>query len=846
MAVRELWVVLLLHGAALYLFTSGFFLTRYEATDVSPCSEVDAFSTTQHHLRHHATTDDRPGCWSNVKFRRVVYVVIDALRFDFMHEASRQEMQQKAADGGKYFLNHLPHVHELLRDEPSQSLLFRFVADAPTMTMQRLKGLTTGSLPTFLDIKDNMNSDEIAEDNWIKQLGAMQKKVVFMGDDTWDTLYPGAFLRKYSYDSFNVKDLHTVDNGVLDHFFPELETRDDWDVLIAHFLGVDHVGHTFGPNHPAMESKLAQMNAFLRDLTAKLPDDTLAVVLGDHGMSTDGNHGGATDDETGAALFLYSKSLPLHAIDPATNASMYTTLVDASDSAVVAQVDLLPSLSLLMGLPIPFGNLGAVIPHLFFLSSSSTSSFDSLEAMTRLNDALRVNAHQLRHFFLSTQSVRMDLPAMAALEALFNSITSDDADVLTTHRRLRRYLRDALDLSRSLYTQFDLVCMAHGVAILLLASLCLHAPLRSLSHLVLGVGVGAIIALVLPASSPLPHAPLPRVVATASLVAPLFGFCLPSSLPSLVPSPPFLLVLLHWLSLFSNSYLVVQDKLLLFLGASALAALGIDLLRRPRSSSSLAPFLVLCLLHRLYASWPVPNIVHTAVTAEFTVLPMLALGVVVYALHPPSLVSYAAIWLYWLDTLPLVLPWVVYAWTAVHSHQLASVLLVFTLVLGPSSPGAVVAFVGLVHLYCKLARHPNPYALALLMHSFYFQTGHGNSFASLQNAAGFVGLAEFHTHIAGALLALNTFGALWVALHFVPPAQRHHVLAYFSVSALCTTVFVGLQRRHLMVWAIFAPKYIFDGVMLLVVNAMLAINATYTAIVTHNSTSSRRNRIRDD
>ena len=27
----------------------------------------------------------------------------------------------------------------------------------------------------------------------------------------------------------------------------------DWDVLIAHFLGVDHVGHRFGPRSRAME-----------------------------------------------------------------------------------------------------------------------------------------------------------------------------------------------------------------------------------------------------------------------------------------------------------------------------------------------------------------------------------------------------------------------------------------------------------------------------------------------------------------------------------------------------------------------------------------------------------------
>ena len=39
---------------------------------------------------------------------------------------------------------------------------------------------------------------------------------------------------------------------------------DDWDVLIGHFLGVDHCGHRYGPDHPAMADKLTQMNSVIR------------------------------------------------------------------------------------------------------------------------------------------------------------------------------------------------------------------------------------------------------------------------------------------------------------------------------------------------------------------------------------------------------------------------------------------------------------------------------------------------------------------------------------------------------------------------------------------------------
>lgn len=37
--------------------------------------------------------------------------------------------------------------------------------------------------------------------------------------------------------------------------------RDEWDVLIGHYLGVDHAGHTHSVETPEMLAKVAQMDA---------------------------------------------------------------------------------------------------------------------------------------------------------------------------------------------------------------------------------------------------------------------------------------------------------------------------------------------------------------------------------------------------------------------------------------------------------------------------------------------------------------------------------------------------------------------------------------------------------
>ena len=123
--------------------------------------------------------------------------------------------------------------------------------------------LSIGSLPTFVDAGSNFASYDITEDNIIHQLDSNNKKITFLGDDTWMSLFPGKFHRSFPFPSFDVKDLDTVDDGVIKHLMSEM-SKGDWDVIIAHFLGVDHCGHKFGPNHPEMARKLKQMDDVLR------------------------------------------------------------------------------------------------------------------------------------------------------------------------------------------------------------------------------------------------------------------------------------------------------------------------------------------------------------------------------------------------------------------------------------------------------------------------------------------------------------------------------------------------------------------------------------------------------
>jgi phosphatidylinositol glycan class O len=105
----------------------------------------------------------------------------------------------------------------------------------------------------------------------------------------------------------------------------------------------------------------------------------------------------------------------------------------------------------------------------------------------------------------------------------------------------------------------------------------------------------------------------------------------------------------------------------------------------------------------------------------------------------------------------------------------------------------------------------------------FFLTGHRYDFSSLQLDAGFILTDSFNFYMAGLTLSLNTFISeilgiviiLILANYLEQSYQMKEIIILsiilFKLSTLlfsCLSAF--LLRRHLMVWAIFAPKVIFE------------------------------------
>ncbi|GAA5929886.1 hypothetical protein JCM10213_002814 [Rhodosporidiobolus nylandii] len=296
-------------------------------------------------------------------FSRLAFVVVDALRSDFLFgpESSMAFSQSLIASG--------------------RALPYTAIAQSPTVTLPRLKALTTGSNPTFLDAILNIAEESTASavfegvDSWLRQLVTREggARVVFAGDDTWLRLFPASwFAWSEGVSSFFVSDTVTVDTNVtrhLDFLLPSPSASsssypEEWDALIVHYLGLDHVGHLGGPSSPLMPPKQREMDDVVKRIFAHLErrdmEDgkrSLLVVVGDHGMTEGGNHGGSTEPETSVALLLASASASSFApAERLQHDSRYRHY------EVVQQIDLVPTLSALFDLGIPRDSMGKLIP----------------------------------------------------------------------------------------------------------------------------------------------------------------------------------------------------------------------------------------------------------------------------------------------------------------------------------------------------------------------------------------------------------------------------------------------------------------------------------------------------
>lgn len=333
-------------------------------------------------------------------FSKAIIMVVDAMRSDFMF-SERSSMH---------------FVHSLIRK--GDALGLTAYASPPTVTLPRLKGITTGSTPNFLDAILNIAEEDTSSslgdyDSIIKQFFTHRNMTINMfGDDTWIKLFPTFFHKTDGTSSFYVSDYTEVDQNVTRHLHHELHDSENWDLMIMHYLGLDHIGHKAGPNSILMPEKQREMDDVIRSIYNEhllQHPETLLVVLGDHGMNEVGNHGGSSPGETSPGLVFVSQKLST--LPGARKKAPLPYKDDFDFYQKINQIDLVPTLAGLLGVPIPKNNLGVLIECLLPLFSKKDQKTLLVENALQLRHLLNVSGYDIdweddaRSFALSAQRI---------------------------------------------------------------------------------------------------------------------------------------------------------------------------------------------------------------------------------------------------------------------------------------------------------------------------------------------------------------------------------------------------------------------------------------------------------
>lgn len=459
MSTIFLWFKNVLLGAAILIFAKGFFPHKAVLPGLAARNAEIQLS-------------------AKAPFDKVIFMVVDALRSDFVYSnASQFEFTQSLIRSGA-------------------AIPFTGHASPPTITMPRVKAITTGSVPSFLDLvlnfaESDTSSTLAAQDSWLAQLKAMQNgKLVMYGDDTWLRLFPQFFARADGTTSFFVSDFTEVDNNVTRHVPEELK-NDDWNGMILHFLGLDHIGHKTGPRGPNMPAKQREMDGIIQQIYEALSSNdhlqnSLLVLLGDHGMNEAGNHGANSAGEVSTALtFISPKFASIFEGHPCPA----SFVEDFAYYDEVDQSDVAPTLAALLGFPVPKNSLGVVIPKFLDMWTNKTDqysilfqnaqqiqqvayatypeAFDSIGGLSSCTDKRSL-----------TENQRLACKWFAVQEIHLSRISNQYMFIRDSTPLVRGFIKEAQSLLSGTASKYDEKSMLTGIG---LAAVCVWPPASTYS-----------------------------------------------------------------------------------------------------------------------------------------------------------------------------------------------------------------------------------------------------------------------------------------------------------------------------------------------------------------------------
>jgi len=205
-----------------------------------------------------------------------------------------------------------------------------------------------------------------------------------------------------------------------------------------------------------MIRKLNESDKIIEHVFNSMTSDTLLVVFGDHGMTATGDHGGDSRDETEAAIVFLSKQTERQKqINPPFQCSKQLS---------ISQIDLVPTLASLIGIPIPYSNIGQIIPD--FLPNKFYS------------DGVAANVAQVQKYIQNFPQILLGPGGVVngedslqeqykKIEEAFSEFQSsrNSTTRFKLHTLCKNYLLQVKSIAVSTWTQFNIPMIYTGVLI---------------------------------------------------------------------------------------------------------------------------------------------------------------------------------------------------------------------------------------------------------------------------------------------------------------------------------------------------------------------------------------------
>lgn len=730
------------------------------------------------------------------KIDKVVFIVIDALRTDFI-TAENMPFLVSGVNSDGCFLN--MHVQP------------------PTVTLPRIKSLTTGSVPQFTDIIFNLLSTEKSANSFLQEALKKGKKLVFYGDDTWLKLYPKVFLRSEGTSSFFVNDFTEVDLNVTRHLDQELKNK-DWDMMFLHYLGLDHIGHVYGPYSRLIPLKLMEMDEVIKKIyssTKNWKEEVLIIVTGDHGMKDSGGHGGATFSETNVPFLVCG-------------------IKCENDS--VKQSDVATTVAALMGLNIPPNSIGRSITGL--LNSFNIDQmlyvlmYNSvhLSHKTKLFNDILQEANKNYYEYLKFGNYAMTKAATEQYQHFLHK-ASENLSQSSTNYNLLLLSASILGLVLCFLQILKLLCTDQK-------NLCCFET----NHIVFVIILFIMVTLEL------------YTLLTSSLVV-IILFSFYKLICQLRYDDNYVFQFLvfgciaHSLSLFSSSFVEEEHQTWYFFGSTLLL---INIVKNFKLWKYSLSFMLLLFGLRLLRTinqtgdkWAsIPDLSDWLLSEEnyiffnlFFVIGLITSWICTYNLSKSNK------FVVFLNTLAVMMTFLYKTkytsstalgktlWLLILLNYLYSLLsfkgsspvniwVIISIILSPPCNTVLIPYCicasGLLfktnkHIFVLIISH------MWLGNILFFCQGHSNSLSSVNVAVGYVGLEEYHPFlvISQVLCYTYTFPVL-IHLILVEHFRKEAVKIWTTIASLRLLVLIHICiislifREHLFIWSVFAPKLLIE------------------------------------